>query len=190
VNANYEILDGLPVYGPMYIPVTEDGEPYYSEGFVVRFFKSNGESWVANFQPGWTKFSAIYTLLENDNILVLACGKCYLMNVNETKPVGVFGVGFVKILETESHQYILQDVTDLTIVEPNGNHWGTERISWDGFKDINYENGIVSGLSFDPMYDKDEWVEFAYNIDTKILVGGSYPKYDQLKSKSWWQFWK
>src|SRR5690606_39492556 len=41
VQRRYEILDGLPTYGPMYVPVSEDGEPFYSEGFVVRFYKSD-----------------------------------------------------------------------------------------------------------------------------------------------------
>ena len=53
VQRRYEILDGLPTYGPMYVPVSEDGEPFYSEGFVVRFYKSDGSEWVANFKPGW-----------------------------------------------------------------------------------------------------------------------------------------
>jgi hypothetical protein len=38
------------------------------------------------------------------------------------------------------------------------------------------------------MYDADEWVEFSYNIDTKELIGGSYPRPDKIK-KSKWQFW-
>ena len=47
----YELLDGLPPYGPMYISVTtDDSEPYASEGYVLRLFKSDGTSWVANFR--------------------------------------------------------------------------------------------------------------------------------------------
>ena len=48
----YEILEALPTYGPMYIPVTENDEAFYSEGFPVRFYKSDGTNWVANFKPG------------------------------------------------------------------------------------------------------------------------------------------
>jgi hypothetical protein len=75
----------------------------------------------------------------------------------------------------------------LTIVEPNGEYWNTERISWDGLKEIKYKNRIVSGLSFDPMYDADEWIEFSYNLDAKTLNGGSFHRYDNRKP--WWKFW-
>lgn len=171
----------------MYIPVTESGEPYYSEGFPVRFYKSDGTEWVANFQPGWTDFKEIVQLEETTNLLVIALGTCYLMNVDETKPIKVFGIGFSKVLRTEKSQYILQDQTDLTIVEPNGEHWNSERISWDGIKEIEYENGIVKGLSYDPMYDADEWVEFSYDLENKTLTGGSYHIWDN--KKPWWKIW-
>jgi hypothetical protein len=56
IGNRYEILNSLPVYGPMYVPVTENGKPYYSEGFPVRFFKKDGSEWGANFEPGMTTF--------------------------------------------------------------------------------------------------------------------------------------
>jgi hypothetical protein len=59
-DKRYEILDGLPSYGPIYISISQDGIPFYSEGFVVRFYKSDGTNWVANFKPGWTNSSGVY----------------------------------------------------------------------------------------------------------------------------------
>ena len=183
----YEILDALPTYGPMYIPVTENDETFYSEGFPVRFYKSDGTDWVANFKPGGTDLKKIYELKDTPNLLVIACGTCYLMNPDETKPISVFGVGYATVLKTQDGKLILQDDTDLTIIETNGNHWDTERISWDGLKDLKIENHIVRGLSFDPMNDADEWVNFTFDIDTKVLTGGSYHRYDN--KKPWWKIW-
>ncbi len=68
----YEILNSLPPYGPMYIPITEDGDPYYSEGYVIRFYKSDGTDWVANFQPGWTVFDGVFDFPQLDLIVVIA----------------------------------------------------------------------------------------------------------------------
>jgi hypothetical protein len=186
-DKRYEILDALPTYGPMYIPVTENGEPFYSEGFVVRFYKSDGTDWIANFQPGWTNYKAIYELANSNNLLVIACGTCYLMNPDEIKPISVFGVGYLSVLKSKNGRLILQDQTDLTFIETNGEHWHTERISWDGLSELKLDNNIVSGLSYDPMNDAAEWVEFSYNIDDKILTGGSYHRYD--KKKPWWKIW-
>ncbi|WP_216680569.1 hypothetical protein [Hymenobacter siberiensis] len=184
----YEILEALPTYGPMYIPVTESGEPFYSEGFAVRFFKTDGSEWVANFQPGWTDLKGIYELKDTTNLLVIAYGTCYVMNPDDTKPVSVFGVGYVSVLNTQDGRLILQDQTDLTIIETDGSHWDTTRISWDGLKDLKLENNIVSGLSYDPMTEADELVHFSYDIDNKILTGGSYNRYETVK-KPWWKMW-
>lgn len=170
----YEILDGLPPYGPMYIPISENEEQFYSEGVVVRFYKVDGTNWVANFKTGWTDLKEVIKLNSTKNLLVIACGTCYIMNPEETKPIKVFGVGFSNLIQTESNEIILQDQTDLTIVEPNGEYWNTEQISWNGLKEVIYKNRTVSGLSFIPRYDKDEWVEFSYNLDTKTLTGGSF----------------
>lgn len=63
----YEVLNALPTYGPMYVPVTEDGKLFYSEGFV-RFFKSNGDNWVANFKPGFKSFSDVFDFKNSEQL--------------------------------------------------------------------------------------------------------------------------
>lgn len=181
-------MEALPTYGPMYIPVTENEETFYSEGFSVRFYKSDGTDWVANFKPGWTNLKIIYELKDTSNLLVIAGGICYLMNPNETKPVSVFGDFFSTVLQVQDGRIVLQNQTDLTIIETDGNHWDSERISWDGLKDLKLENNIVIGLSCDPMNEADEWVNFTYDIDTKLLTGGSYKRYETIK-KPWWKVW-
>ncbi len=160
----------------MYIPVTGNDEPFYSEGFAVRFYKTDGTEWVANFKPGWTDLKTIIELADTTNILVIAYGTCYLMNPDQTKPISVFGVDYLATFTTEDGRLILQDQTDLTIVESNGNYWDTERISWDGLKEVELDKNIVTGFAYHPTYDADEWVKFSYNIDTKELLGSSYPR--------------
>jgi hypothetical protein len=171
----------------MYVPVSENGEPFYSEGFVVRFHKTDGSEWVANFQPGLTDFKQIIEFEKSQTLLIIACGTCYLMNPDDTKPLDVFGGGFSQIFKADNGRLVLQDQTDLTIFEQDGTHWDSERISWDGLKEIQIENNIVTGLSYDPMYDADEWVEFSYDSETKTLTGGSYHRYDN--KKPWWKIW-
>jgi len=204
LTTRYEILDSLPTYGPMYIPVTGDDEPYYSQGFTVRFFKDDKSDWVANFKPGWTGLNSIYEFSNQQNILVIAGGTCYIMNPNENKPIEVFGVGYETVIKTLDNRLILQDLTDITIVESNGEHWDTERISWDGLKDLKLEGNLVTGLSFDPMNNKEEWVKFVVDLETRKVTGGSYRQYGfktvgqnvesvhikQGLKKAWWKIWK
>lgn len=169
----YEILNALPTYGPMYVPVSNNGEPFYSEGFPVRFYRKDGTQWVANFQSGWTDLKRILEFDKTQNLLVIACGTSYIMNPNDTKPIQVFGVGYSEIFQANNNRFVLQDQTDLTIIEPDGSHWHTERISWDGLAEIKIENNLVLGLAFNPTHDAEEWVEFKYDLDTKVLIGGS-----------------
>lgn len=183
----YEILNALPIYGPMYVSVTDNGDPFYSEGFPVRFYKTDGTDWVANFQPGWTELKQIIEFEKTQNLLVVACGTCYLMNPNDTKPIEVFGVGYSGIFKASNDRLILQDQVDLTIIEPDGTHWNTERISWDGLVEIKVDNHFVTGLAYNPMHDADEWVEFKYDLNAKNLTGGSYYSFDS--KKPWWKLW-
>ena len=184
----FEILEALPTYGPMYISVTETGEPFYSDGVAIRFYKSDGTSWVANFQPGCTDLIEVHEFKDEERLLVIARATCYMMNLNQTKPLSVFGVGYTMVLRTNDRRFVLQDQTDLTIIETNGEHWHSERISWDGLKDLRLENNLVVGLSYDPMNDADEWVPFTFDIDTRTLTGGSYKRYD-VKKRPWWKIW-
>jgi hypothetical protein len=172
----YEILPSLPAYGPMHISITHNGFPFYSEGFVVRFYKDDGSDWVANFQPGWGTLDRVIEFNNSSNLLVIAFGTCYLMDPNDITPIEDFGLQYSKIFNASKGRLILQDVTDFTIIEPDGTYWNTPRISWDGLKDVKVEDNVVSGLAFTPV-DTPEWVEFSYDIDTKILTGGSYKNF-------------
>lgn len=183
----FEILEGLPAYGPMYFPVTETGEPYYSEGFVVRFFKPDGTDWVANFQPGHSELSSVLELKKCPHILVIAMGICYLMEVENPKPVMVFGSSYSNLISTENNLFILQAHNNLTIIEPNGTIWETERISWDRLRNIKCKNNLISGQAFAPINDTNEWVDFTYDLENQKLNGGSFHRYND--KKPWWKFW-
>ena len=173
----------------MYIPVTGDGKPYYSEGLPVRFYKTDGTAWVANFQLGSAKLmKRVIEFEKTSHVIVIAGGLCYRMNPDETKPFDVFGHDYCDIFKTNSERYVLQGMTDFAIIEPDGTHWITERISWDGFAEVKVENNVVTGVAYDPMHTQDEWVKFSYDLDTRTLTGGSYRKYIKDK-KPWWQLW-
>lgn len=169
-----EILDSLPTYGPMSVPVTGDDEPYYSQGVAVRFYKDDNSEWVANFKPGWSKLNLVYEFDKQQHFLVIAGGVCYIMSRNDTKPIDVFGDGYESVIVARDGRLILQDTTYITVLEPNGEHWNSERISWDGLKDLKLDGNVITGLSYDPMNKQNEWVGFCYNMDTKVLSGGSY----------------
>ncbi|MFL5742598.1 MAG: hypothetical protein ACJ75B_20410 [Flavisolibacter sp.] len=177
VQRRYEILDGLPPYGPMYIPVSEDGKPFYSEGFVVRFYKSDGSEWVANFKPGWTAFSLAVDYPDINRIVVIAKGQGYIMTPDQELPIATFGVDIKDAIKTAGNRIVLVDDIYMRLLEDNGTVWQSERISWDGIKDVKVQDNILSGLSYDPMDSINEWIPFSIDLDTKETTGGSYRRY-------------
>lgn len=165
----------------MYVPISEDGIPYFSEAYVVRFNKSDGTSWVANFKAGWTNFCGVFDFPEFRRTLVVAFGICYFMADDEQNPIKVFGLGFTTVYQTDDNILVMPDQTDFTVVIVKTDEvWRSERISWDGFQDLNFSGDFVTGLSFEPTCDDEEWKPFSFNYKTKEIFGGSFPS--QTKS--------
>ncbi len=185
---SFELLDGLPPYGPMYVPISEDGGLFSYEGCVVRFIKSDGSAWVANFQPGWTGYSHIFEIPGTNKVFVIAGGKGYLMSPDQETPLKIFGSDITEMVPAGNKRFVAAGNTDLVIINPDATISLTKRISWDGLKDLVVAENIVSGLAFDPMNQPDEWQPFSYDLNTNILTGGSYGEEISMK-KPFWKFW-
>ena len=183
----YEILKGLPSYGPMYIPISEDGIPFYYEGFVVKFYKNNGTNWVANFKCGNSNFQAVFDYPKQDRIVVFANGICYIMTPEIENPIKVLGFDFLNAYQTEDGFLILPGGTDVSVININNDEvWSSERISWDGLDKLNFENDILTGLAYELTSDDGDWKPFSFNFRTKEIIGGTY---SQEYKKPWWKFW-
>ena len=126
--------------------------------------------------------------------MVIAGGLAYVMAGDNEKPTTTFGltiesairIGDERIIALESH-YLME-------VSATGVLWGSPRISWDGIRDVKIENGLLTGMSFDPMDSSNEWVPFSINLATKEVVGGSYAKYysdngPPVEKAKWWKIW-
>lgn len=206
-SKQFEILNGLPGTGPMYFRIPDIENTVYSEGFVVRFFKSDGTNWVANFQSGWTNFNKVCDFPENETVIVIAGGNGYVMSPEENIPKFSFGLTIEQTLQTEDGSLICSDgLTILFFDNSNGEFWQSERISWDGIKDLLYSNGMLHGKSYDPLNSTENWTDFSIDLKTKKISGGSFQDFLQqnpnlqvgenglLKEKStmkkpWWKFW-
>jgi hypothetical protein len=94
-----------------------------------------------------------------------------MINPEQTRPISVFGVCYASAMQASDGRLILSALTDLTIIEKNGEHWNSVQISLDGLKDVNLNGNIVSGLGWDyTVKEGEEWNEFKYNIDTRKLI--------------------
>src|SRR5262245_11223124 len=78
--AKYELLPGLPPYGPLAEPFTATGQGTYREGLVVRFETDDGQSWVGNFQRGYSGFEMAIDHPNGREVVVIAGGQGYVVN--------------------------------------------------------------------------------------------------------------
>lgn len=174
----YEILNGLPPYGPMYIPISADEEPFYSEGYVVKFKKSDGEEWVANFRPGWTNFYDTFDFPEHNIVVVFAGGQGYIMSPDEKKPRMTFGLTIKDVIQKEDGSLICSDdIYILVLNNKTGEFWRSDRISWDGIKDLKFFDNKVIGQTYDPTNDNQPWSDFELNLESKEIKGGSFQEF-------------
>lgn len=203
----YEILNSLPAYGPMYISITHTNEPFYSEGFVVRFYKSDGTEWVANFQLGWTNFSKVFDFTEHKTVIVVAGGQGYVMSPDSETPKFTFGLTISEALQTDNRSLVFADNNNIIFFDnSNGEVWHSCRISWDGIKDLKLSDNILYGKSFDPTNSIQEWSDFSINLKTKEITGGTWREFPQnnphleigekgmlrektKNKKAWWKIW-
>ncbi len=189
----YEVLDQLPTHGPMYIPVAENGKKFYSEGYVVKFTKSDGSTWVANFKLGWA--NCCYTReYKTGKVLVIANGMGYLMNPDSEIPEKTFGISIREVIPIDDEQLIFADDTKIELFDGSGIVWTSPRISWDGIRNLELNDSFLTGESYDPVNDADTWIDFRVNLVTKEIEGGSYRQHftddgQPIKKKSWWKVW-
>jgi len=203
-DKKYEILNSLPAYGPMYIPISENGEQFASEGYVVKFIKDDGTEWVANFAKGWG-IDKVFEYSKENLIVVFASGIGYVMNPNNEKPIKIIGSMTKEVFQNSSGELICIDDLGIQIFDPiTSDIWTSERISWDGFKELSFDNGIIKGQSFDATNSIQEWSDFSFNVNSKEISGGSFRetlernphlelenrvKIKTKEKKYWWKIW-
>jgi len=175
-NQSFETLPGFPQTEETVLPF--GGQEHYSEGFLVRFRKEDGASWIGNFKRGYTELSGVFSLPATSELVVFAGGCAYIVN-REVMTVGrEFGNGYCQnLVQSKEGAIIISDLTSVIIVERDGEVWISERISWDGIKDLKLDGDVVTGLSFDPMSD-EKWIGFSVNVKTRVVTGGGYRRYD------------
>lgn len=171
--ARFEVLPGLPPYGDWPEAFTATGQGRHREGYVVRFESDGAASWVGNFQPG---LSSLDTVLQHPNgreLLVIVGGQGYVVDPSNRAKREYFGAQIEMALEVpELNSVVFGNGLWFESLGPEGWRWRSERISWDGMRDLRREGLRLIGEAWSPL--EDSWLPFELDLQSGGFSGGSY----------------
>jgi len=173
-SLNWEILDGLPAYGPPADGFSATGLGKHREGLVVRLHASGG-AWVGNFQRGLTGYDHVFEHPDGRHVLVVAGGTAYVVDPEQRKLIGHFG-GQIEHIFPLSGEAILLIGNGLWFeaLSGKGLKWRSRRISWDGLRRVVLDGKQLRGEAYAPEGPDGAWYPFELDVETGTVTGGSY----------------
>ena len=142
----WEILKGLPSEGPVpkYFHL---GHPTpWSEGFVVRFWNSDGTEWVGNFQSAWG-LGTVVDWPEAAIVVVIGYGACYFLQKSDPLQYVHHGFGVTSALLDETRRLLILAYQggDLFAYDRDGQEvWSRRHFAVDGIELKGCEAGVIT----------------------------------------------
>jgi hypothetical protein len=171
----YEILPGLPPYGPPALTFSSTGRGKHQEGFVVRFFTASGEEWVGNFISGLDGISGVFPHPNGHHLIVFSAGQGYVVDPETRQCVHTFSGQALDVIPIpQLEAFVVGNGLWFEAIDRNGLWWRSRRISWDGMRNIKVADVSLSGEAYDPLSGTEEWRPFTLDLTTGEAKGGSY----------------
>lgn len=174
----YEVLRGLPPYGPPDEQFTETGQGAYREGLVVRFADGEGRQWVGNFQPGLGGVDTVLDHPDGRRVFVIAGGQGYIVDPEDRSSRNYFGGNIESAISLPGLGVIFGNGLWFEAIGPDGPLWKSDRISWDGMQNLEITGQTLTGEAWDPM--QECWVRFELDVATGHSQGGSFGEYQTV----------
>jgi hypothetical protein len=170
--ATFEVLPGLPPYGPWAEAFTATGLGRQREGVVVRFQPDQGESWVGNFQRGASNLDSVLSHPNDREVLVIAGGEGYVVDPQDRTKREYFG-GYIQLVlqVPELSAIVFGNGLWFELLGPAGWLWTSGRISWDGMREVRREGLRLSGEACSPQGPS---IAFVLDLRSGEFTGGSY----------------
>jgi hypothetical protein len=167
---SFEILPGLPPYGPIAIPFPVSGFGAHQEGFIVQFNCEKSVSWIGNFQPGITGHRGVYEHPDKRRIVVVSGGDIYVIDP-ETRTVDELGGMVSSVIPIpEKNALLFEQSIYVSLIGYRGD-WKSKRLSWDGIRGLSIMGDLAFGEGW--CFD-DSWHKFSVSLDTGLVEGGAY----------------
>ncbi|GAW86335.1 conserved hypothetical protein [Bathymodiolus platifrons methanotrophic gill symbiont] len=178
IDFEYKVITELPANTSevVYIPNEEPGVG--RDGIMVKFFLSEGVSWVGIFAFGDMFPSGecrIYPGPGKQHLTVVAKGDAYIVSPYSVSSFQVVkSCPVIRVIPVPSHNVVIfHDFTEIIAYGENGLLWETKRISWDGIEISEVTSDEIIGQSRDAANEK--YVEFRVDLTNGSHKGGASP---------------
>jgi hypothetical protein len=170
----YEILAGLPPYGPAPYQFSDTGHGFHREGFVVRFRRHDGSHWTGNFHGDVTSCRGVFRHPNRRHFVVVASGVGYVVEPDDPDAYHCLEAWIHEIIEVPDRGILLfvDGGVYITTLDALGQETRSQRVSWDGIRHLCVSDSQVSAEAYDPMVDR--WAPFTLDLDTREIQGSSY----------------
>lgn len=166
----------MPPYGPPAISFTHLGPRDHREGLVVRFFPAHGDSWVGNFvgAAGGPACDRVIAHPNKRDVIIVAKGEGCIIDPGTRKIRKQFAERVWDVLSVPALDLVvLQGLADFQATKTDDSGWRSNRISWDGFRNVKVHGTEVQGEALSP---PDAWTPFCLNLLTGHCANGPYEK--------------
>ncbi|MEH2622177.1 hypothetical protein V1292_000232 [Bradyrhizobium sp. AZCC 1719] len=171
----FEVLPGLPPYGPMAIVFTRNGAREHREGLVVRFYPRASEPWVGNFIGGETACNVVLDHPDENYVIVVAQGEVCFVDPENRAIIDRMAGDIEQVISIPSlGSVVFQCSTDFFAIKSGNAGWQSPRISWDGFRNIEVRGTELLGEAYSPV--SDAWMPFRLDLLTGHCADGIYEK--------------
>ena len=168
----FDILPGLPPYGPSALPLPENGRGSFSEGLVVKFFPANRDAWVGNFQRGLTGPDIVLEHPDQRQMIVIAGGTGYIIDPETAMQTHQLSDGIKHVIPApELGAVVLGDDWQFESIRAGGLWWRSGRISWNGFRKLLKSGTILTGESYSSLDHVGS--PFVLDLTSGVFAGGS-----------------
>jgi hypothetical protein len=171
----FEVLPGLPTYGPMAISFTKNGAREHREGLVVRFYPTKSEPWVGNFIGGMTACNIVLEHPNETYVIVVARGEAHIVDPERRVVLDRMMADIQQAFSLPALGFVVfQGLTDFSALKADNSGWRSPRISWDGIRNVKVRETELLGEAYTPI--GDTWVPFKLDLLNGHCTDGIYEK--------------
>ena len=178
-------LPGLPPYGPMATAFPAEWGRSGKEGAVVEF-KTDDDSWVANFMPGISGIQLAEVHPNGRDAVVVASGDLWAVDIAARSAKRLLpAVDSVFAVDNPTGWVFTRQSLALARLGPDGILWHTKRLSLDGLGQVHIEGDRISGVAWTGI--DDQWVPFEVELASGRSWGGGFSNDDV---EGWERIWQ